>query len=629
MERTGWQIKNGILSLNGESEIFIPDANEIYSAVFETAREGSPFDSRAVEYFEKEVSFSRYPVDVNIELLVRQGAPVCSVQVRKNASIVDLSFDQHIPDHIVIENVWYPFVPGILDQIRDLLSSNGINAPGVIGFGEYLRLAKLARENNLIINNAIDENIVPENLIDYSDNTPPVLKAKLYPYQRDGWNWLRFMAREKIGGILADEMGLGKTLQLIALFASESPDEVFPSLVIAPSTLLENWRREISRFAPHINCIVHQGGNRTGFPRELKKFNITITSYDTAVRDNSLFGQVDWKIMICDEAQAIKNPETRRAIGIKKISRKTGFAVTGTPVENRLQDLWSIMDFAVPQYLDNKNDFERKYEKNPDGAVMLEKVISPLILRRRVSDVAKDLPARIDIPQAIEMGSSEISEYERVRRETLSEFSSNASLVVLVRLRMFCTHPFLLNDRTGDNPEDYSSKYQRLIEISDEIVQNGAKMLVFTSFNRMSDLIVSDFVRRFGIYVSFIDGRTPVPDRQKIVDEFSAIEGPAVLILNPRAAGTGLNITAANHIIHYNLEWNPAVEDQASARAYRRGQDRPVTIHRLFYCDTVEEAIDERLQRKRQIAGTAVVGVEGKEDDYHDILNALKKTPER
>jgi SNF2 family DNA or RNA helicase len=193
---------------------------------------------------------------------------------------------------------------------------------------------------------------------------------------------------------------------------------------------------------------------------------------------------------------------------------------------------------------------------------------------------------------------------------------------------MFCAHPYLLQEERDYSPrtEDFS-KFQRLCEITEEIFSNSEKVIVFTSYNLMSDLITAHMHSQFGVFAHTIDGRTPVGDRQEIVDNFTAHDGPGVLSLNPRAAGTGLNITAANHVIHYNLEWNPAIEDQASARAYRRGQSKPVTVHRLFMADTVEEVIDDRLQRKRDIADTAVVGIAGDEGDAEDILRALQLTP--
>jgi len=218
------------------------------------------------------------------------------------------------------------------------------------------------------------------------------------------------------------------------------------------------------------------------------------------------------------------------------------------------------------------------------------------------------------------------SSYEGLRTEIIEEYGDSANLVALTKLRMLCAHPFLVFEERGD-VADASPKFQRLLEILEEVFAAGEKALVFTSFTKMADLIVREVDSRYGKYARIIDGRTPVDERQTIIDEFGEVKGGAILALNPRAAGTGLNITAANHVIHYNLEWNPAIEDQASARSHRRGQSRPVTIHRLFFADTVEDAINCRLEQKRELAGNAVVGTVGGSDGSAEILQALRYSP--
>jgi SNF2 family DNA or RNA helicase len=249
------------------------------------------------------------------------------------------------------------------------------------------------------------------------------------------------------------------------------------------------------------------------------------------------------------------------------------------------------------------------------------------MLRRRVAEVAQDLPERIDIPQVIELGDAEARTYDDIRTRILTEYGASATLVALTKLRMFCTHPWIVEGATRSGELTDFAKYSRLVDILEEIFAAGEKAILFTAYTAMADLIVADIARRFAVFTGTIDGRVPIDDRQPLIDTFSATEGPALLVLNPRAGGAGLNITAANHVIHYTLEWNPALEDQASARAFRRGQTRPVTVHRLFCADTVEEVVDDRLSRKRQIAGAAVVGIQGEADDYQDIIAALRKTP--
>jgi SNF2 family DNA or RNA helicase len=435
------------------------------------------------------------------------------------------------------------------------------------------------------------------------------------------------MLSEGLGGLLADEMGLGKTLQVIAAIADPIKTLGTPILVIAPGSLLENWIREFRKFAPQLQTLKHHGFDRTGRPADLANFDVVVTSYDTVIRDNSLFMMITWAAIVCDEAQYIRNPESLRARSVKKLRRNAAIAVTGTPVENRLTDLWSIMDFILPDYLGTLEKFQKDYPDDYDGAARIEHVASPVMLRRRISEVAQDLPERIDIPQIVELCDAEVRTYDNIRAQILSEYGASATLVALTKLRMFCAHPWIVDGTQRGGELTEFEKYARLIDILEEIFAAREKVILFTAYTAMTDLIVADIPQRFTVFTGAIDGRLPIDDRQPLIDKFSAIQGPALLVLNPRAGGAGLNITAANHVIHYTLEWNPALEDQASARAHRRGQTRPVTVHRLFCAGTVEEVINDRLSRKRTIADAAVVGIRGEIGDYGDIIAALQKTP--
>ncbi|QHE51676.1 DEAD/DEAH box helicase [Pontibacillus sp. HMF3514] len=398
------------------------------------------------------------------------------------------------------------------------------------------------------------------------------------------------------------------------------------STLVAPVSLLENWRREFEKFAPSLKVCIHQGGNRTGFYKDFLNFNVILTSYETILRDNSLFMMLNWHIVIADEAQAIKNPVARRTIAIKNLNKKISLAVTGTPIENNLIDLWSLLDFVLPGYIGELNHFKKTYTQDVESALELEPLVSPLILKRTVTEVAGDLPDKIEVPQVIELRHQEAKLYEDIREQIFDEYGDNANLVSLIKLRMFCAHPNLQTKSVYNQLHEFS-KYERLIEIVEEIRDNNEKLIIFTSYKKMTDYMVDDLSSRFGLYCDFIDGRVDVTERQKILDAFSERNGTAILVLNPKAAGSGLNITAANHVIHYNLEWNPAIEDQASARAYRRGQQRPVTIHRLFCSGTVEEIINDRLNRKRDISSAAIIGTDGSDDDKADILQGLVMSP--
>jgi SNF2 family DNA or RNA helicase len=421
-------------------------------------------------------------------------------------------------------------------------------------------------------------------------------------------------------------MGLGKTIQVIALMLAEHSAGRSPALVIAPATLLENWRRELAQFAPSLSIVVHAGPGRAGIVSKLAEFDVVVTSYDIAVRDEPMLSAIRWNILALDEAQNIKNPDAQRTMAVKHFPRRVSLAVTGTPVENTLTDLWSLSDFALPGLLGKRTDFESHFDNTDLDASQLAPLVAPILLRRRVKEVAKDLPERIDIPQPIAMSRRMAEMYEEVRLAAIAEYGKAAALVTLQRLRMFCCHPGLAGYDLPD-PEDQMPKYQRLTELLEEIFSREEKCLVFTSYTGMTDIFLLDLPVRFkDQYFNFIDGRVPVPGRQTIVDEFTVSPRGGALFLNPKAAGVGLNITAANHVIHYNPEWNPAVEDQASARAYRRKQQRPVTVHQLYFVDSVEEFMIGRLGLKRGLAEHAATGHKG-EATASEVMQALNISP--
>ena len=628
-----WEVINGHLIVReADGKLVVPSADSVYRAGVEGLMVPGlpPIDSDSSV---NTLTFSRYPLRpaIVIEAVPRDySLPLRVAVFAINQEIkipIPALFDE-TPDHIVDKQNWYPLVPGSLDEVRQTLKEADIDSLGPITLRQYLRLTSLACDDTVVLDQSGNAASASQQKATPDLNAAPSFVGTLFPYQNDGLRWLSTITSQEIGGILADEMGLGKTVQIIALFARESLEGRVPFVVVAPGTLLENWRREIARFAPSLRTLIHRGHLRTGFPDELSSSDVVLTSYDTLIRDLPLFKRIDWNVVVLDEAQAIKNPGTRRASAVKQLSRRASIAVTGTPVENRLRDLWSITDFVLPGFLGTQTAFESEFQDETSDAAALEPLVSPILLRRHVADVANDLPRRIPIPQALEFDDAQADAYDAIRQAIMDEYEGRATLVALIRLRMFCAHPLLTGSNTSDPAID-CAKYRRLVEILEEIFSNEEKAVLFSSFNAMSDIVVTDISHRFGVYVSNIDGRTPMGDRQPIIDTFSKVAGGALLVLNPRAAGTGLNITAANHVIHYNLEWNPAVEDQASARVYRRGQTRPVTVHRLFYINTVEEIINERLTRKRDLAKTAVVGQDGTDDGVEDIMRALMKSPVR
>lgn len=628
MEHATWKVinKDTLVIQKDDGSTYEPSSREIFLSEFKSI---FPLKDVALERPSTslpQLMFSKIPGSLKV---------IARSEISDSATILKLDLavirsgkeDSQIViingrDYIIVDNTWIPFEQGALEEVVEKLKIAGITSFGRVSLKQYLSLKSSAP--HLIDDSGLSFRASSQQ---GGDKTHPIplFEGTLYPYQFQGYKWLKMISEEDAGCILADEMGLGKTAQIIAVIAAEKIRLDSPSMVIAPVSLMENWRREVSKFAPDLKVYIHQGNGRTGFYQYLLNFDIIVTTYDTVVRDLSMLQMVTWNLVVLDEAQAIKNPSAKRSLSVKQIPRRTSIAVTGTPVENKLVDLWSLMDFSFPGYLGGLRDFESRFTNDINGAHSLEGFVSPVMLRRRVREVAQDLPARIDIPQVLEMSGSEADEYESLRQEIVQEYGKSASLISLMKLRMYCTHP-ILHSKKIEDPSRFI-KYQRMLEIIEEIMENNEKVIIFTSFTHMADIMVTDLAKRFGVYCDFIDGRVSVSERQTKIDAFTNESQPAILVLNPRAAGAGLNITAANHVIHYNLEWNPAIEDQASARAYRRGQTRPVNIYRLFYANTVEEAINLRLDRKRELSETAVVGNDGTADDYADILQAMTMTP--
>ncbi len=431
---------------------------------------------------------------------------------------------------------------------------------------------------------------------------PEDLRAELRPYQVDGVRWLQFLAHAGLGGILADDMGLGKTLQTLA--AVDGADG--PVLVVAPTSVLRNWAAELDRFLPgRRHCIFH-GPRRKLDPDAQWVF----TSYALLRLDDAL-RQVRWHTVVLDEAQAIKNPESQTARAAFALSADHRFCLTGTPVENRLEELWSQLHFAMPGFLGGRKGFKQRFslpvERGDRRAIAtLRKRIGPFVLRRLKEDVASDLPPRTDITLRVALSRDQRAIYDAVREagreEVARALSANRTLDVLeqlLRLRQAACHTGLL---PGDRP-DHSAKLDELILALDEVVGGGHKALVFSQWTGFLDRI-QDALDDFGLAWTRLDGSTR--DRQAVIDAFQSPAGPPVFLLSLKAGGTGLNLTAADYVFHTDPWWNPAVEDQATDRAHRIGQTRPVVSVKLIAEDTVEERIAELQEAKRALAEAAV-----------------------
>lgn len=464
----------------------------------------------------------------------------------------------------------------------------------------------------------------------------PGLTANLFPYQTRGIQWMRTTLADTHGLILADEMGLGKTIQVIALLVIKPPPPASPALILCPTSLIANWVREIARFAPGLSVMVHRGALRAGTHRQLQSANIVVCTYDTLVNDISIFRALSWTGVICDEAQALKNPDSGRRRAVSTLRRSWTIPMTGTPIENTLLDLWSLADLAATGILGSRREFEKNFPDSIESASALALITNPIVLQRRVADVAGDLPDRIEVDTPLSMESDLADHYCKVREETVARYPIAGELVATLQLQLVCAHHWLRTQGNAAIDSDdveldrnsglalMTPKLERTVQILREAFLNRRKALVFALFNRCAELVIEATNASSNTFWGTINGSTPQQERQGIIDAFTEYDGPACLILNPKAAGAGLNITAATVVIHYTPVWNPALEAQASARAHRRGQTQPVTIHRLYYEDTVEEVMVDRCRWKSSLGSEAApIGTR----DANDVTRALQLKP--
>lgn len=624
---SAWGIENGIVTFNVGSQKYMPNAKEIFSAnetgVF--AFDGSEYETPKAGL---PIRFSRFGVPVELHIIYDNSAIILELLAIKGDTKTPVPKNNDgFVDYVIIENAWH-YLDGNYQRIVDELSNLGINPCLELTYVDYMELVRNLKAQEVSYVDFVADCVEKVKESDTTFNVPS-LHATLFPYQERGCAWLSLMYNHGCGCILGDEMGLGKTLQIIALFASvkqDNPKAKF--LVVAPISLLENWRREIEKFCPTLKTLVHHGSRRTGAYYKLLDYDVVVMSYSNVQTDLSMLEMITWDMVVLDEAQNIKNPYAARTKNVKQLKKKVAIAVTGTPFENHMTDIWSLVDFVIPGYLGTLGRYEREYQDDIDSAARIEGLITPILLRRLVKNVATDLPERVDIPQPILMTAEEASLYEESRTSDGIAALAQMTIDKIQELRIFCTHPLVYDDAIlNKDPIQTSNKYARLCEIMENVVASGEKAIIFTSFNKMVEILCTDLEKRFKVKTSYINGSVPTEMRQPIIDEFSSNPGSAVLVLNPRAAGTGLNITAANHVIHYNLEWNPALEDQASARAYRRGQKKTVFVHRLFYSGTIEEVINDRIQRKRKMSDLAIVGNIGVDDEKADLIRALNMSP--
>lgn len=515
-------------------------------------------------------------------------------------------------DQVIITQAWHPLLSQEMAACLDLLRSHRVSPGDRVPLGRYLAINADPAAAALLENLVADPEELPNQLANDAWQQPEGVQADLFPYQIKGSAFLSAMAEREVGTLLADEMGLGKTLQAITLLVEQSRNG--PALVVAPASLLMNWRRELAQFAPALRTQIHAGPQRTGLASGLRGFDVVVTSYETVVIDLSFLGEIPWNVVVLDEAQNIRNPEAQRAVAVKSLPRRVPLAVTGTPVENKLTDLFSIAEFVVPSLLGTREEFERIYPDAYDCARALGHVVGPITIRRLVSDVAKDLPPLLVEQVALSLAEPDRRDYEEVER------TSANPLAAQTRLRVLCAHAQSSQEQADAEARALASpKFDYVRNALTEVFGRRQKALIFTSFTeslqRLRAMCDETFPRAA---VGVVDGSVPALERQRIIDGFSDFEGAGCLILNTRAGGTGLNITAANHVIHFNPEWNPALTRQATARAHRRRQELPVTAHYLYYEGTVEQRVVESAEFKKMLAqgldeGTVSGAAEGGE----------------
>lgn len=472
------------------------------------------------------------------------------------------------------------------------------------------------RANGLKLERTSKFKQVVQDIIEPSDTEfeiPQALVSVLRDYQKVGFKWLMTLSQYRLGGILADDMGLGKTLQVIAFFVAKKSEMTMPTLIITPTSLIYNWLDEMKRFAPELKAKVISGTKpiRRELLGDIQSGDIIITTYNILKRDIEEYEKFTFQYCFLDEAQYIKNPTTQSAKAVKKIKTQGYFALTGTPIENTLTELWSIFDFLMPGYLLSHHAFRQKFEipivKNEDSfaAEELNRYISPFVLRRMKKDVLKELPDKIESKMLNEMTSTQMKVYASYLAQAKKEFAAELAargfeqsrikiLSILTRLRQICCHPSLFLDEYHGG----SGKLEMLREVVEDSVIGGHKILIFSQFTSMLSLIRKE-LENMHIAYYYLDGSTPAMERLELVKAFNHGGGHPIFLISLKAGGTGLNLTGADMVIHYDPWWNPAVEEQATDRAYRFGQTRHVQVLKFITKDTIEEKIFNLQQKKK------------------------------
>ncbi|WP_440119638.1 DEAD/DEAH box helicase [Paenibacillus sp. QZ-Y1] len=582
---------------------------------------------------------------------------------------------------------WVPLDPDLLEQIRRAMG--GVDREQGLSFQDILHLHLLHNEQREYRNQKRKEGQeVEEEQIQSGENIrlevelnehlnrviaqlgggqggapslpiPAGLHAELRSYQKEGFAWLGFLRRFGLGACLADDMGLGKTIQFITYLLHikdhepRSPGQA-PALLICPTSVLGNWQKEISRFAPSINVSLHYGARRLSgeeFREQTEQVDIIITSFATATLDQEMLQSYTWACICLDEAQNIKNAQTKQSMAVRSFPAKHRIAMTGTPIENRLSELWSIYDFINPGYLGSARAFQTRFisaiEKDKDEQRMqdLQQLVKPFMLRRKKKDpnIQLDLPDKNEMKTYIHLTGEQSALYDQSVQALMDKMKElegikrkGAILSALTQLKQLCDHPLLLTKEAlpetvspdGSvtsydlySPQDMamlisrSAKLERLMELVRELRDEGERCLIFTQYIGMGQMLQQVLRQELQEPVLYLHGGTSKTARDRMIDEFQSRtlptdEQPSVFILSIKAGGVGLNLTAANHVFHFDRWWNPAVENQATDRAYRMGQTKDVQVHKFISLGTLEERIDEMLESKQQLSDNIITSSE-------------------
>lgn len=546
-----------------------------------------------------------------------------------------------------IRGRWVQLDPSIIRQIKTAMDkSSGLTLREVLqqqmarfseNAGEALTSNEVEENDTVALDIQLNQQLAGliQQLREQSSipllETPAAFQGTLRHYQQVGSSWMLFLRRFGFGCCLADDMGLGKTIQLIVyllhvreLQGEDGPQG--PHLLICPTSVIGNWQRELERFAPDMKVHIHYGSNRSqddSFRKEAAQSDLVITSYTLALFDQDELREMEWDCICLDEAQNIKNPNTKQSRAIRRLKAHHRVAMTGTPVENRLTELWSIFDFINPGYLGTLHEFKHSYanaveqRRDADKTQQLQRITRPFLLRRMKQDpaVELDLPDKFESKTYISLNDEQVSLYEQIVQDMMQQVERLPSmqrrgliLASLTRLKQVCDHPALLLKESPISAAKHtqrSNKLQRVREMVSEIREEGEKCLIFTQFVDMGHILRHMLERQISEPVLYMHGGTPRNERERMIQEFQE-GGPGVFILSLKAGGIGLNLTAANHVFHVDRWWNPAVENQATDRAFRIGQNKHVQVHKFVTMGTLEERIDELIEHKMELSSNII-----------------------